>query len=146
MNDFATRWDDAVENSGVIKAGKYVAKILKAGVSDKNMDLTDKRKYVDWEFVIEEGPYKSRRLWQKNYIDPKPGGKDPIGIVKGQCKALGLSPKSLEDLALQLEGTLNTRVNLTVTEREWNGKTRNEVRITGAAQAAGPSSESDIPF
>lgn len=149
MSDFSTRWEEASDPTGPLAAGKYVARVTRSSISDKNFDPSDKRKYIDWEFTIDEGASKNRKIWQKNFLDPKPGGKDPIGIVKGQCKSLSIKPASIEELGVELTAVLGKRIEIDVKEREWNGKVKNEVRIMGFAPSGLVNEKpegDDVPF
>lgn len=152
MNDFASRLEAASAPTH-LPAGAYTAVVKRALIGNKNFHANDKRRYVDWEFVVDSGAFKNRRLWSKNFIDAKPGGGDPLGVLLGQIKSLGLTPSKeslerfIDDLAVQLEGVLDRRVNLEVKEKEWEGKVRNDVKVAGFASdlIGQESGEGDVP-
>lgn len=125
---------ESVKEYTPLPADSYDAKVLEAeAVKTKKEPVRDMIK-ITW--VIDGGPHSGRRVWSNLVIDP--ANLKGFAITVRQLQTLGAgalldSNASVEQVAASLKDSLAT---IKVTEGEWNGKPKNDVKNIAARQGS----------
>lgn len=136
--DFESLWSGASEPKGFepIPKGNYHAEVT--GVKYDQGDGV-KAPSVNWEVTITDSikNAQNRKVWQRNQITEK-----GISFLKENLQILGLSDgiSSFDSMLSKLTPAIGLKVQVKVTQREYNGKTYNDFKFDCLIDG------SDVPF
>lgn len=130
MDNFKDAFQNQEEESGgfgLIDQGEYEAEI-----SDVQLDMTKEPNRVTIEYTLTD-EYAGRKVWGNYNLEGR-----GIGFLKKDLKTLGLdyseidSPESILDL---LATAMNYPVIVFINQKEWQGKTYNNVYLNALNDA-----------
>lgn len=137
-------WDDvlakAAEGGGgeAIPAGPYDAVIeeteAKAASTGSPMIVA--------VFKVESGPYAGAKVWNNFVLTDKSAGifmanMMSLGLTAEQIKTSVPTP-DLQGLGILAQMLIGARARITVTQKDWQGRMRNEITKIQAATGAAP--------
>ena len=132
MSDFKNEWQQAAPEEGsgftLLEQGEYEAEL-----SDVKLDLTKEPHRLTAVYVVTDERYPGRKLFGNYQLSGR-----GLGFLKKDLVTLGLDFSkvgSAEDVAALFWDILPAQVIVFVNQKEWQGKTYNNVYLNSLMQA-----------
>ena len=104
-----------VDTRDALPPGEYIVKVKKIEEREG-----DKAPYLNWEFEVDLGQFKGRKLWNTTSLAPQ-----SLWVLKKQLSALGVSANG--KMALNLDALVGLKCGVKLEQKEYQGKTRAKV-------------------
>jgi len=148
LRQFDQDWNNTepAPSSGEVPDGTYEALVYAARITRSK---SGERLMLEWELIIIEGEYESRKVWDYQFLD------DPERFpwIKKRFNICNIHLPRLSDLPEKLENLVGSLVEITIKTKKQNGNEYRNVYFNrrledhpGEPAKDQPFNEDDVPF